>query len=168
MKVAQHNQVSEWKFSMLSPDGRTVELGPFGSIYTLVNQIMSYIGVYDGMTENKYSEKLKEQAAIVTDGNLEKYVKLLAEHQMCINNKAIKCWSGGVGDDVHTVISKVEGFVIDNAPEPIVRLVRRFATAVTKGKSSTVTGCSSCGGTRTMDPKVNNLGRAGTLNRILS
>ena len=73
-----------------------------------------------------------------------------------------------MGDDVHTVISKVEGFVLDNAPAVIVGAVRRFAKAVTRGKSNTVSGCSSCGGTAALDPNAkNNLGRAGALNSFL-
>ena len=165
MKVAKPNQVTSWTFEMINPAGDTVTLGPHPTIYQLVNQVMSYIGVYDGMTENKYSAQLTEQANKVSDGNLEKYVKLLVEHQTCIRLKGkIDCWSGGVGDDVHEFISKVEGFVLEKAPAPIVGIVRRFAKAVTKGKSSTFTACSSCGGTAVMDAKVNNLGRAGALN----
>lgn len=165
MKVAKPNQVTNWTFDMVNPAGDQVSLGPFSTAYTLVNQVMSYINTYDSMTEDKYSIKLKEEAAKVAEGDLQKYVKLLVEHQMCVRLKGrIDCWSGGVGDDVHTVISKVEGFVLEQAPAVIVNAVRRFAQAVTNGKSNKVSGCSSCGGTTVMDPSKNNLGRAGALN----
>lgn len=150
---------------MVNPAGDAVSLGPFSTAYPLIDKVLSYIEVYDSMTDQKYSVRLREEAARVAEGDLRKYVKLLVEHQMCVRLKGrIQCWSGGVGDDVHTIISKVEGFVLDNAPAVIVGAVRRFAKALSKGKSSTFTACGSCGGTAVMDSKVNNLGRAGALN----
>ena len=150
---------------MVNPAGDQVTLGPFSTAYPLIDKVMSYIEVYDSMTDSKYSVRLKEEAARVAGGDMRKYVKLLIEHQMCVRLKGrIQCWSGGVGDDVHTVISKVEGFVLENAPAVIVGAVRRFAKAVTRGASNTVSSCSSCGGTAVMDPSKNNLGRAGALN----
>ena len=163
---------------MLNPEGGEVVLGPFSNLYTLQNQVLSYIGIYDSMTNDEYSKKLKEdakwyaggeEAAGILRGETEywkKYVKLLIEHQMCLRNKSIKCWSGGVGDDIHNVLTKVEGFVMEKAPEPIQKMVRRFASVISKGKRSSVTGCSSCGGTVVMSPSVANMGRAGKLNKI--
>jgi len=80
--------------------------------------------------------------------------------------RAIKCWSGGLGDDIHNVISKVEGFIFEQAPKPVVNMITRFARIATRGRSNTFSSCASCGGTSVMKADTNNLGRAGRLNNM--
>lgn len=168
MKVAKPQNVTNWEFRMMNPAGEEVVVGPYGTIYQAVNQVMSYIDVYDTATSYKYGKRLREQAGVYTRGDLTKYVKMMIEHQMCVRHKGnVQCWSGGIGDDIHDVVCKVEGWVLEKAPAPIVKMVRRFAKAASKGKSNSFAGCASCGGTSIMNPAVENLGRAGKLNKFI-
>ena len=94
---------------------------------------------------------------IPIDPNLIKII----EHQICLRHKDPKsaCYSGGLGDDIHLNLSK-----------PLLRSIEMVAKGVHANgvarMAKKLSGCSSCGGTKTYKKGVNNLGRAGTLNKL--
>lgn len=85
----------------------------------------------------------------------------IVEHQICIrqaNPKSV-CFMGGLGDDIH-----------HNLAKPVLRSIEMFAGRVKMNAvartARRVGGCAGCGGTKTYKSGKNNLGRAGTLNKI--
>jgi hypothetical protein len=152
---------------MIDPKGEEVAVPPSGvssSKQKLLNQVLSYIGMYDNITGNEYS---KEQRRLAEEAGMpfDQYIGKLIEHQLCLRSKSIKCFNDGVGDAVHEVMGKIDGFV-ERAPKPIKLLIQKVFAEVTPSKSRTLGGCSACGGSRIMAPRANNLGRAGTMNRL--
>lgn len=169
MRVANPNQVTNWRFFLIDPNGEEVIIPPEGGHSTkdkLVRQVMSYIGMYDNITSREYS---KEQRALALEAgkSFEEYISKLVEHQVCIRNKSVKCFNDGVGDKIHEAMGKVDGY-IEKAPLPVRKIIERMVASVTPSRSKTLGGCGGCGGTRVMSPNRNNLGRAGRLNRLFN
>lgn len=167
MRVKHPNKISNWQFTLINPAGEEITVGPHSSLNSLLDQVMSYIEVYDGMTDREYSKK-QRQLAMESGIDFRKYMLQLTEHQMCLNfrNKGVECWSSGLGDDTHNLLAKVDGFVEKIQSAPVKRIISRAIEIITPSKSKTLGGCSSCGGSRVMKPESDNLGRAGRLNRL--
>jgi len=106
----------------------------------------------------------------------------IIEHQICLRqpNPTASCWSSGIGDDLHhkwikpfltrvaDTLDKPTPFP-DKATRSPKRTFTSFVSKATKAAASTirrVASCGSCGGSRTYKQGSNNLGRAGTLNRL--
>ena len=168
MRIANPQQVTHWKFYLKDPNDQEVMI-PSDGVHThkdrLLNQVLSYINMYDNVTSNEYS---KEQRALAAQAgrDFEGYIGQLIENQMCLRNKWIKCYTDGVGDKIHEAMGKVDGY-IEKAPAPVRKVIQKMIASVTPSKTKSFGGCGACGGTRIMSPRGNNLGRAGTLNRFL-
>lgn len=95
-------------------------------------------------------------------------LQVIIEHQICVcqDNPTEVCWSGGIGDDLHNKwigpFLKRLARAMDTSEEGVISRARR-AVAKTAEK---IAGCSSCKGSRVYQNGKNNLGRAGTLNKI--
>ena len=171
MRVKNPNTVSNWKFYIEDLEGNEVVIpnGPgLNRVTDLIPLVLSHIAVYDNHSSNEYSKeqrRLAEEAYPNVGNSFEKYLLKLIEHQMCLRNKTtIQCWSEGTGDDIHNALSAVDGWVA-KTPQVIKNIVQVGIARITPSHSKTFGGCSACGGSRTMSPKINNLGRAGRLNR---
>ena len=168
MRVQNPNQIGNWSFRMLDPEGNTIMVPPNGttnSVGELLNQVLAYISIYDSGTEGSYSKKQREFAE--REGiSFEDFLLKLIEHQMCINHRGqVPCWSDGLGDDIHNFMMGVDK-KIAKAPKALSHRIQGLISKMTSGGSRTLGGCSSCGGTTVMNPQADNLGRAGTVNRI--
>lgn len=168
MRVADHNKVSKWNFLMEDMAGNEVQVPPSGGTNTLpqlLTLVLSYIQTYDNHTAGEYS-KLQRQFAEEDGLSFNAYMVKLIEHQFCLRNSGkVKCWNSGAGDIIHNALSKVDGWV-EHTPNVIQQKVQRAIEFITPSKSKTLGGCAVCGGSRVMSPNVNNLGRAGTLNKL--
>lgn len=90
------------------------------------------------------------------------------EHQICLrqSNPMDVCYSGGIGDDLHHrfikpfLLSAAEN--IEGAGSGVLGNIANAASRVLRS----VANCVGCAGTRVYDQSANNLGRAGTLNKI--
>lgn len=168
MRVANPNKVASWSFQLIDPEGEEITIpstGGMNNLQALKMAVLSHIQVYDNATGEEYS---KEQKRLAEEAgkSFEQYIGQLIEHQMCLRFKnQIQCWNEGVGDSIHNALSAVDGYVA-KTPEPIRRMVERAISVITPSKSVTFSGCSACGGTHVMNPRKNNLGRAGKLNNI--
>jgi len=107
----------------------------------------------------------------------------IIEHQICLRqpNPTSSCWSSGIGDDLHhkwikpfltRVADALEGKQ-PAFPDKATRSPKRRFTGMISQAAKTVAkaarrvaSCGSCGGSRTYKQGTNNLGRAGSLNRI--
>jgi len=151
---------------MVDMGGNEITVPPSGgtnTLHQLVTQVLSYIQVYDNHTDGEYSKAqrvLAEGAGV----SFEAYIARLVEHQFCIRSRSVKCWSDGLGDDIHSALSVVDGWVA-KTPEVVRSKIQNAIEMLTPSGSKTFRGCAACGGSRVMDPSINNLGRAGRLNR---
>lgn len=164
MRVKNPNQVSKWSFLIIDPSGNEVVVppsDPCNSVGRLHGMVMGVINVYDNITGGEYSKKQRELAS-AKNMDFEDYVFKLIENQMCSRFK-IDCWSEGIGDDIHNVLSKVDDF-IEHTPAPVRKVMQAVVAKVTPSKTKRFGSCSSCGGTRAMNPSVDNLGRKDKLN----
>jgi hypothetical protein len=87
---------------------------------------------------------------------------LVVEHQICIRQKNPLdiCYNGGIGDALHHNIFK-----------PLLKVASKAASRVSKSAAQALnkkSNCRSCGGTTTYKLGENNLGRAGSLNKLNS
>lgn len=153
---------------MMNPEGDEITLPPQGhmnDIYSLVNIVLSYITMYDNVTDGEYSKRQRELAE-AKDMPFEQYIRKLVEHQMCLRFKSsIPCWSDGAGDDLHSLLSKVDGYVEKIQSSTIKRFIERSIKKITPSGHKKFSSCQTCGGSQVMNPNINNLGRADRLNR---
>lgn len=98
-------------------------------------------------------------------------LRQIVEHQICLRqpNPLESCWSGGLGDDIHhkwisPFLSKVEK-LSDKMVKGRKGIFAKVVAAV-GGVARAIRKCGDCGGRKTYEQGKNNLGRAGTLNRI--
>lgn len=87
----------------------------------------------------------------------------IVEHQICLRQPEPKkvCFNGGIGDSIHHNVAKPFLLKVSKVAEKVgAKSVSKVAKAVG--------GCSYCGGTKTYEQGRNNLGRAGTLNKLNS
>lgn len=171
MTIKDHTRFGEWKFYLVDPvTGADLKI-PIGepktqSLPALVQLVAAQMEEFDRITDNKYSAKARQEAS--NKGmNLNQYISLLIEHQICVrsSNSSDLCWSNGVGDVVHGLFTKVDGLVA-NLPAPLKRIAASIIEKITPSSSQTLGGCSSCGGTRSFTPDASNRGRVGKLNDI--
>lgn len=100
-------------------------------------------------------------------------LSVIVEHQICLNQSSptTACWSSGIGDDLHhkwiaPFLNRIADVAAPSARTAVTTgVVSKVRNAVAKAVRK-VAGCSSCKGTRTYKQGVNNLGRAGTLNKL--
>lgn len=171
MRLKDHQSFGEWKFFMLNPiDGSDLKI-PIDakvaqSLASLVQIVVAQMHEFDLITDGLYTAKAKEEADKKSI-SFPAYVSLLVEHQICIKsgNSSDLCWSNGIGDDIHTMFSKIDG-IVTSLPAPIQGLIKKVIVKLTPSSSQTLGGCSACGGTKVYDPVVSNLGRAGKLNDL--
>lgn len=86
----------------------------------------------------------------------------IVEHQICLRQPepTEACWNSGAGDALHHDLLKP---FLKKAAKSLKALgLKRIGEAVRRKA-----GCSSCGGTREYRSGVDNLGRAGKLNKVL-
>lgn len=90
--------------------------------------------------------------------NVPENLAAIIEHQICLRqpNPVASCWSGGLGDTLHHKWIK-----------PFISRASDAVKALT-GYSGleAVSNCQTCSGTKVYKAGANNLGRAGTLNKI--
>lgn len=136
--------------------GDEVEIGPIDSFRRLVQSV--------------YGEFANQN--IEAPENLEQII----EHQICLRstNPKDQCWSGGLGDDIHLFVGKIDDAIEKKAPSAVKKAYQTTAQTITKltGKKShkRLSSCSGCGGTVVYDTRIGraNLGRAGRLNAVPS
>lgn len=166
MRIKNINQIGEWRFYLENPEGEEVVVPPsgwFNTLQQLKEAVLSYIDIYDTATGGAYSKEIRRDAE--KEGlSLDAYMIKLIEHQFCLRNSGIKCWSSGVGDTIHSILSKVDGF-IEKASPAVRGKMQDAIERVTPSHSRTFGGCSVCGGSRVMKSSGSNLGRAGRFNR---
>lgn len=87
-------------------------------------------------------------------------IEEIIEHQICLRqpNPTSACWKSGIGDSLHHSIFKP-------LSEKLASAISSFAPKAA-ARVRSIGGCSSCSGTKTYDQRRNNLGRAGTLNKL--
>lgn len=159
--------VSGWTFSMEDPAGVVFEVpgNPQGanSLEECLGLTMEYIDAYDNATNGEYS---RNQRSLALDASMDfrSFMRKLIEHQMCLRGKA-ECYQDGLGDKLHNVMTKVDA-VVASAPGPLKKVAESIIAAITPSHTTTLGGCSRCGGTRTFQKNKDNLGRAGRLNRF--
>ena len=167
MRPKNPNNVSSWRFNLVDPEGIELSIPNIGTYNTrelLFNAVMSYVRVYDEVTKGGYTKKAREEAE-KWGVSFEVYMRKVIDHQMCLTNRAIDCWSDGLGDDLHKALGKVDGYV-KRTPAIVRKTVQAAIQKLTPSKSATFGGCSSCGGSRVFRPYENNLGRAGRMNNL--
>ena len=167
MTIKNINTFTEWRFDVINPENNQVFTIPIDgkkskSIQELTSLVVSQMAEFDRISNNEYTKKAREEA-VKLDISFPAYVQKLIHHQICRKGLA-DCYSNGVGDDIHKLFGGLDG-IVAKLPTPL----RRAAEAVTKvitGGQKKLGGCSACGGTKTFEPSKNNLGRAGTVNRV--
>lgn len=166
MRPKNPNQVSNWKFQLTDPSGVVLTIPNVGSYNTrrlLHIAVLSHIRIFDEVTKGKYTKKTREEAEKWGE-DFETYMLRVIDHQLCLTNRAVQCWSDGLGDAIHEQMGKIDGYV-KHVPLVIRRKVETAIQKITPSKSKTLKACATCGGTKVFQPYENNLGRAGTLNR---
>jgi hypothetical protein len=125
---------------------KTFRVGPANSIPQLV----------------QWSQAQMKNQGVELPENLETLREII-EHQICIRmvHPYRYCYSGGIGDDIHNKWIKPFLSSIEVKVEKMGKLGKLVATVVKKVKS-----CGGCGGTRVFKSGVNNMGRAGKLNKL--
>lgn len=122
---------------------RTYKVGPANSIEQLV----------------VWSTRQMENQGVEVPPNLQEII----EHQICVrfSKPSEYCWNSGIGDEIHNqwAVPFLDRMATLTSSLGVVGQV--VAKAVQKIK-----GCQSCGGTRTYKQGANNLGRAGSLNKL--
>ena len=119
-----------------------------------------------------YKDKLTKQA-LSQNLPYRAYLAVIIENMMCKRrpNPEETCFSDGVGDHFQFLSGKIDRIVASLGDGVLGRAaslaVRAATLAATGHASQTMAGCTSCGGTKSISPVINNLGRAGKLNRIL-
>ena len=166
MTLKDPRKFTLWKFSMLNIEtGRefTVPIDgkPAQSLQSLTATVVAQMGEFDRISNGEYTKLAREEANKIGI-SFPAYVSLLIQHQICLTG-IVPCYSSGIGDTIHTIFKKVDG-VVDRLPAPLKSMAKAITKAITKQEK--FGGCSSCGGSKSFKPKVNNLGRAGTLNRF--
>ena len=167
MRVKNHQEVTAWNFVMITPDGTEQVVPQIGTsnLPTLLRIVISLISAYDGATDGEYS---KEQRLLAEEEGteFETYISKVIEHQLCLRMSGrIPCWNDGYGDKLHSKLSAVDGY-IENTPALIRNALTFAVSKITPSKSRSFGGCSSCGGTFAFNPSVDNLGRAGQMNKL--
>jgi hypothetical protein len=170
MIVKNKSAFGEWKFFLIHPENGSELKLPIDrenaqSISEITQIVVAQMTEFDRISGGQYTSKAKEEAAS-RNISFPAYVNLLIQHQICLKNGGNNiCWEGGIGDTIHKMFSKIDGLVA-KMPKALQSAAAAVFKAVTPSGSRTLGGCSSCGGTKTFNPNVNNLGRAGTLNKI--
>lgn len=170
MTIKDTSKFGEWRFSLINPENNQEFSLPIGggkakSIQELTGLVVAQMDEFDRITGGEYTKKAREEAA-KKNKSFPAYVNLMIHHQLCVRyNPSMPglCYSNGLGDNIHTMFKG-----LDKVIEKMPHLVRSAAAAVTKRITNgevKLGGCQSCGGTRSFNPKKNNLGRAGKLNK---
>jgi hypothetical protein len=160
------NNVSSWKFQLTDPSGILLtipNIGTFNTKAQLHAAVMSHIRVFDEVTKGGYTKLIREEADKWKE-TLDQYMGRVIDHQLCVTNRAVDCWNEGLGDQIHEVMGKVDGYV-KKTPEVVRKKVEAAIQRITPSRSKSFGGCSACGGSRVFHPYENPLGRAGTVNR---
>lgn len=169
MRPKEPRQIGAWTFHMEDPEGNAIQVPP-GGAFTNIDElhaaVLQYMQIFDGVTDNAYTKTQRELAEShklqFTD-----YIMELIQHQMCVRNVgSIPCWSSGLGDSLHKAAGMVDT-AISILPTTARTVMQKMIAKVTPSHSPTLSGCQSCGGTGTFQSGVNNLGRAGTVNKII-
>lgn len=169
MTIKDTSKFSSWFFYMIDPytNGEIrIPAGPTpsGGIHQLVHAVITQMNEFDRVSNNSYSAKARSRAAELNI-TFEQYMTQVVHHQLCLRNSHIAglCYSNGIGDSIHELLSGVDK-VVDKLPEALKDKVKKVIQKITPSRTSTLGGCSVCGGTRSFSSKKDNLGRAGRLN----
>jgi len=172
MYLKNRMQFSSWEFFLEDPDGNEIRIPEKGKYASSIDQIFHMVMDQIDQFPEEYTDMIRFNAGKLTTP-WRSYIKKVIEHQICIRNNRPDelCWNDGFGDKLHSLTKKID-VVIDHLPKFISSAAQMAVRAVTKaatGKSSPrIGGCATCGGTRTFNPGVQNLGRVGKLNVVLS
>lgn len=175
MKIKNRNNFTKWKFYFKDLEGNEVSF-PFSggyatTIHSLVAEVESQFQVFDEKTNGEYTKHIRKDAQHL-EKSYQEYLEILIEHQICLRHDKNNdlCWDDGLGDRLHHVSKRID-HMIDAFPSPLKKAARagvKALTALATGKAKERMGsCQTCGGTKTLDPSKNNLGRAGSLNNLV-
>lgn len=169
MKLKDPNRYTRWEFYLgESGEYRVPQTGFLLSKNKLVERVIQQMKSLEEQRVYAFYTQLQEEAR---QKGLEEraYLGLLIEHQICLRakdaGKVGLCFSGGLGDNIHSAISKVESAVLKNIPQRAKTLYHKVVTAISPSSGGKLSGCTRCSGTRGFSAKQNNLGRAGKLNK---
>jgi len=145
--------------------------GTYSDIQRLSSDVVSQFKELDSRG-GEYMKTLEAGAAKLGLDPRAYLIKVI-HHQAClrisIEDRNRLCYSDGIGDDLHILAGKIDN-LIDRAPKILSRLASVAVAGATKlatGRSSpTLSGCQTCGGTKSFEQNKNQLGRSGTLNSI--
>lgn len=170
MHVKNKNYFSKWAFTALDPSGKDFRIpreGYENSLNDLVNKVFSQLKEFDTTTNGEYLSKARSQAR-KHDLELRGYIQKVVEHQVCLNSPRGACYDDGFGDTLHSFAVKIDSWIDSmGAGKKVGETIVKVATFLATGKAQRkLSECGRCGGTRKFEAGSDNLGRAGTLNKL--
>lgn len=171
MRFKNINDLTELWVTLDVPDGRVIRIpenGTAGSMGQLVSLVDVEIKSLDAQGYN-YSSGIQMQAD--RDGsNYRAYLNKVIENIICKRQPYPEqtCYSDGVGDNLHLLSGRIDR-AVGQLPKPlksVATIAIKAATKMATGKARMdLGGCGTCGGTSSLNARLNNLGRAGYMNR---
>lgn len=168
MHIKRRNFFSKWDFIAIDPSGQELKIPRNGyakSREELVEMVFSQLKQFDAATNGEYLKKARKSAG---DMDLKAYLAKVVEHQVCLRVGREFCYDDGFGDTMHGLAVRIDNWVdgLGVGKKAAIAAVQVATFLATGKKQRKLGGCSRCGGTRKFSSDANNLGRAGTLNKL--
>lgn len=169
MRLKRPERFTKWEFFFGENDDYRIPLHDYAkSKNHLISLVISTAESLQKQGAGNYLDKLKEEADSY-GMELNQYVSLLVEHQICVRatdaGKGSLCWASGLGDKIHSVISKIESKALSVLPKKATKVYNAAVSHILPGSGGRASGCRRCGGTASFSiSQKNNAGRVNKLN----
>jgi hypothetical protein len=169
MKLKNHLTFGAWAFYIGEGDEQ-IRVPAEGFLRTkraLINAVRDTMMSLASQGKDEYMKRAEEEAAAM-NLPIADYFDAIVQHQICTRMSSSKgvCLPSGIGDKIHSFVANVDAAAA-RMPAPVRKTYEQVAAAVTKkilGTAHTkLSGCSSCGGTKSFRKSTWNMGRAGRL-----
>lgn len=179
MKLKNSLTFGKWVAYIELPEGgelRVPEVGFAKTRAALVPLVLLSIDHLAVSGNPEYRVAIAKEAASLGMG-VEEFVGLLVEHQLCVRSGGTQgglCYNGGVGDAFHSLVERVDGVVERRAPKMVQGAIKAVVKKILptsenahkEGYRKVVSGCTSCGGRRSISREGNNAGRVTKANNL--
>lgn len=169
MKLKRPERFTKWEFYIGENGDYRVPVHDYARSKTqLVTLVIGTAESLQKQGAGDYLDKLKQEATEF-GMELEQYVSLLVEHQICVRavdaGKTGLCWASGLGDKIHSVITKIESKALSVLPGRVKKVYNAAMSHILPGSNGRASGCRRCGGTASFSiSQKNNAGRVNKLN----
>jgi hypothetical protein len=169
MRLKRPDRFTNWEFFLGENDDYRIPLHDYAKNKNhLISLVISTADSLQQQGAGDYLDKLKQEADSYKM-ELNHYVSLLVEHQICVRatdaGKSALCWASGIGDKIHSVISKIESKALSVLPKKASKVYNAAMAHILPGSGGKASGCRRCGGTSSFSTsQKNNAGRVNKLN----